>query len=110
MTFSRRWIVMLALAAVAALAIYTWITHDVFTSRVPGANDFFSRWAGARLFFTRGWDPYGTDTSLWIQNAIYRHPAQPNEDPSLFAYPFYTVFLVAPYALLPTYAWAQASW
>lgn len=96
---------------VTALALvgYTWALHEVFTSKVPGANDFFSRWAGAHLYFTRGWDPYGPDTSLWIQQVIYGRPALPDQDPSLFAYPFYTVFVVSPYALLP-YDWAQAAW
>jgi hypothetical protein len=98
------------LLGLALLVGYTWAFHDVFTSRVPGANDFFSRWAGARLYLIKGWDPYGEDTSLWIQNAIWGHPAGPNEDPSLFAYPFYTIFLVAPYALISDYAWAQAAW
>jgi hypothetical protein len=98
------------LVALALVVAYTWAFREQFTSQVPGANDFFSRWAGARLYLTRGWDPYGEQTSLWIQNAIWGHPAGPDEDPSLFAYPFYTVFLVAPYALLADYSWAQAAW
>lgn len=110
MMVSRRVTVVLGLIALVLLAGYTWLFHDVFASRVPGANDFFSRWAGAHLYLTRGWDPYGEQTSLWIQEAIWGHPAQPGEDPSLFAYPFYTIFLIAPYALIPTYDWAQAAW
>jgi hypothetical protein len=103
----RRWaaigLVLLMLAA------YTAALREIFTSKHPGANDFFSRWAGAHLFFVRGWDPYGSQTSLWIQDVIYGHPALPDQDASLFAYPFYTIFVVAPYALLP-YDWAQAAW
>lgn len=102
-----QWLVILA--ALALLAAFTWIIREYFTSKVPGANDFFSRWAGAHLYLMRGWNPYGEETSLWIQNAIYGHPATPEQDASLFAYPFYTIFLVAPYALLP-YDWAQAAW
>lgn len=110
MRLSLRAAVLLALAALVLLAGYTWIFHDVFASRVPGANDFFSRWAGAHLYLSRGWDPYGEETNLWIQEAIWGHPAGPEEDPSLFAYPFYTIFVIAPYALIPTYDWAQAAW
>jgi hypothetical protein len=110
LSLSKLHIALSALAALILLAAYTWAFQAVFTSRVPSANDFFSRWAGARLYFTRGWDPYGQETSLWIQNAIWGHPATPDEDPSLFAYPFYTVFLVAPYALIGDYSWAQAAW
>ncbi|MBN1310565.1 MAG: DUF2029 domain-containing protein [Anaerolineae bacterium] len=110
MTLSRRAVVLIGLVVLVLLAGYTWIFHDVFASRVPGANDFFSRWAGAHLYLTKGWNPYGEETSLWIQKAVWGHPAEPGEDPSLFAYPFYTVFLIAPYALIPTYDWAQAVW
>jgi hypothetical protein len=102
--------VLIALAVLVMLVGYTVIFHHVYAVRAPGANDFFSRWAGARLFLTRGWDPYGESASLWIQNVIYGHPAGAGEDPSLFAYPFYTVFVVAPYALISSYAWAQAAW
>jgi hypothetical protein len=110
MMVSRRVALSLGLIVLVLLVGYTWLFHDVFASRVPGANDFFSRWAGAHLYLTKGWDPYGEETSLWIQEAIWGHPAGPNEDPSLFAYPFYTVFVIAPYALIPTYDWAQAAW
>lgn len=110
MLVSRRTLVISGLIALVLLAGYTWLFHDIFASRVPGANDFFSRWAGARLYLTRGWDPYGEETSLWIQQTIWGHPAGPDEDPSLFAYPFYTIFVIAPFALIPTYDWAQAAW
>jgi hypothetical protein len=106
----RRAKLLLALLAAALLAGMTWAFHAVFTTGEPGANDFFSRWAGAHLFLTRGWDPYGEQTSLWIQTAIWGGPAGPGQDPSLFAYPFFTVFIIAPYALIGDYAWAQAAW
>src|SRR5574341_477562 len=93
----------------ALLVAYTVVLREIFTSKHPGANDFFSRWAGAHLYLSRGWDPYGPEASLWIQNTIYGHPALPDQDASLFAYPFYTIFVVAPYALIP-YDWAQAAW
>jgi len=110
MALHRKWLFPAGLALLLALVAYTAIFHDAFAIRALGANDFFSRWAGARLYFTRGWNPYGEQTSLWIQNAVWGHPARPDEDPSLFAYPFYTVFLVAPYALTSDYSWAQAAW
>jgi hypothetical protein len=110
MSLSRRWTIPLVVVGLIALVFYTWLFHQVFTSRVPGANDFLPRWAGARMYLTRGWDPYGEQTSHWIQTAVWGHPAGQDEDPSLFAYPFYVIFLLVPYALLPTYAWAQAAW
>lgn len=113
MSASRRSILIAAVVGVFLLVGYTWIFRFAYTSRVPAtppANDFLSRWAGAHLYFTRGWDPYGSDTSLWIQDVIYGHPAKQGQDPSLFAYPFYTIFLIAPYGLIAEYSWAQAAW
>jgi hypothetical protein len=84
-------------------------THAVFTSRFPGANDFYSRWAGARAWWMQGLSPYSEEASRQIEIGIYGRRALPGEDPGPFAYPFYTVFLIAPLAFMP-YAWAEAAW
>ena len=94
---------------VVFFALDVYAVHHVFTSRYPGANDFFSRWKGAQVFWKEGLDPYSDEATLAIQEGIYGRPAQPDEDPGPFAYPFYTVFLLAPLAPL-SYAWAQAVW
>lgn len=31
--------------------------HETFTAVVSGANDFYSRWRGAQLFWQQGLDP-----------------------------------------------------
>ncbi len=84
-------------------------THAVFTSRFPGANDFYSRWAGARAWWMQGLSPYSEEASIQIEIGIYGRRALPGEDPGPFVYPFYTIFLIAPLAFLP-YAWAEAAW
>jgi hypothetical protein len=88
-------------------------THTLFTSRYPGANDFASRWGGARAFWRDGVSPYSDEATRQIQLLIYGRPIQPEEeqefDPGPFAYPFYTVFLVWPLVWMP-YAWAEAVW
>jgi hypothetical protein len=94
---------------VLLFALDVYAVHSVFTSRYPGANDFFSRWKGAQVFWKEGLDPYSDEATLAIQEGIYGRPAQPDEDPGPFAYPFYTVFLLAPLAPL-SYAWAEAVW
>ena len=75
-------------------------THVLFTSRYPGANDFASRWGGARAFWREGFSPYSDEATRQIQLLIYGRPIQPEEeqefDPGPFAYPFYTVFLLWP--------------
>jgi hypothetical protein len=89
------------------------VTHQLLTSRYPGANDFASRWAGARAFWRDGLSPYSDEATRQIQLLIYGRPIPPEEeqevDPGPFAYPFFTVFLLSPLVWLP-YAWAEAIW
>lgn len=84
-----------------------WITHDVLTEPYPGHNDFVSRYVPLRSFWLEGVDPYSDETTARIQSIIYGRPALPNEDPGLFAYPFYILFLLLPLAWLD-YPWASA--
>lgn len=88
-------------------------TYQFFTSRYLGANDFASRWAGARAFWVDGVSPYSDEATRQIQMLIYGRPIPPEEeqefDPGPFAYPFYTVFLLFPIVWMP-YAWAEAIW
>lgn len=90
-----------------------WATYVLFTSRYPGANDFASRWVGARAFWRDGLSPYSDEATRQIQLLIYGRPILPEEelefDPGPFAYPFYTVFLLLPLVWLP-YPWAEAVW
>lgn len=94
----------LLLFALHVVAVYT-----VFTSKYPGANDFYSRWGGARAFWVNGLNPYSDEATLQIQQGIYGRPAKANEDPGPFAYPFYVAILIWPLVYLP-YAWASAIW
>ncbi len=87
-----------------AFGIYTGLT-----SRVLGANDFYSRWVGARALFLRGENPYSDVVTREIQMGMYGRLAQPDEDQVAFAYPIYTAFTLAPLVNLP-YAQAQALW
>lgn len=106
---SRKKTAILVLLAALLLAAYVLATYGVFTSRFPGANDFYSRWKGTEVYWREGINPYSEEATLAIQQGVYGHPAEPDEDPGPFAYPFYTVFLLAPIAWLP-YTWAQAIW
>lgn len=84
-------------------------THDVLTEPHPGHNDFMSRWEGVRAFWYDGLNPYDEQASAQIQERIYGRPAEADEDPGYFAYPFYTVFLLWP-LVHTSYAWAAAIW
>ncbi|WP_420645470.1 glycosyltransferase family 87 protein [Candidatus Leptofilum sp.] len=87
-----------------------WGMYTFFTSKVPGANDFFPRWKGAQLFWQDGIDPYSQTATEAIQRVLYGGKlARPDQDQVLFVYPFYTVFLLRPLVNLD-YAWVQAIW
>lgn len=80
-----------------------------FTQRVPGANDFFPRWMGARALILQGQNPYTDAVTRQIQIGIYGRPAHADEDQVAFAYPLYAAYLAAPLIGLP-YDAAQAAW
>jgi len=90
-------------------ALMVVVTQALFTSRFPGANDFYPRWRGAQIFFLEGIDPYSDVATEAIQRGMYGRLALPDEDQVLFVYPFYTIFLLLPLVGLP-YVWVQAIW
>lgn len=106
----RRWVYLLLAILLVGNGV---ATYALFTSRYPGANDFASRWAGARAFWRDGLSPYSDEATRQIQMLIYGRPILPEEeqtlDPGPFAYPFYTVFLLLPLAWM-SYPWAEAVW
>ncbi len=102
------------MAALAALILMLYFVlaygmYSAVTSRVLGANDFYSRWEGARALFLRGENPYSDKVTHEIQMGMYGRLALPNEDQVAFAYPLYAAFAALPFIGMP-YAQAQAMW
>ncbi|MGB8646402.1 MAG: glycosyltransferase family 87 protein [Anaerolineae bacterium] len=95
---------LLVLYVVLAYAFYAGVA-----SRAPGANDYYSRWMGARALFLRGADPYSDAVTREIQMGMYGRLARPDEDQVAFAYPLYAAFFTLPLITLP-YAWAESFW
>lgn len=81
--------------------------HHLFTVHFPGANDFYSRWAGARALLLEGRDPYSLEVTAEIQPVIGVDPAEVGRGG--FAYPLYVLFFFWPLVYFP-YEWAQALW
>lgn len=102
-------VILAGLVILLLFVLDSWATHELVMAHEAGALDFYARWAGARGFFLQGISPYSQEVSLQIQEAFHGRPARPDEDQVLFAYPFYTVFVIAPLTLLP-YGWAAAVW
>lgn len=102
----------IAALGVLIVGLYFALAYGMYsgvTSRMLGANDFYSRWAGARALFLRGENPYSDVVTREIQMGMYGRLALPNEDQVAFAYPLYSAFVAAPLVGLP-YAQAQAMW
>jgi hypothetical protein len=95
----------LVLVAFESFALYT-----VFTSKFPGANDFFVRWLGGREYVQHGTNPFDRSVAEMAQTAMFGRLAQPEDkDEAYFAYPLYTLYFIWPLIYAP-YAWAQAIW
>jgi hypothetical protein len=95
---------------VAVILLDAYATYIVFTSKFPGANDFYSRWAGGRAFLIDGLNPYSDEVTHKIQLGMYGHLAEEGADQVAFAYPLYTIYLFFPLSLIPSYPKAQALW
>ncbi|MGE5264043.1 MAG: glycosyltransferase family 87 protein [Acidobacteriota bacterium] len=102
----------IAAGALLIVLLYLALAYGIYTSltsRVSGANDFYSRWSGARALFLEGRDPYSSDVTQSIQLGMRGRLSTPEEDQVAFAYPLYVAFLMLPLVALP-YAQAQALW
>jgi hypothetical protein len=95
---------------VVLLALAVYLTYVVFTSKYPGANDFYSRWAGGCALLREGLNPYSEAATLAIQEGMYGRPALPDEDQVAFAYPLYSLLFFFPLCITQNYALVQAIW
>jgi hypothetical protein len=102
--------VILALMILVFFVINVWAMYSYFTSRFPGANDFYLRWRGGREFLINGLNPYSEEVTTRVEIGLYNAPARDDQYPGEYVYPFYTVFLFAPLSLIEDYALATAIW
>jgi hypothetical protein len=100
---------LLIVLAALALIFLTWANYR-YSVQSPGGSDFLPRWVGTRLFLMEGQSPYSEETTQEIQRRFYGRPARSGEDQVLFVYPFYTIFLFSPFAMIEDYNLARAIW
>jgi hypothetical protein len=99
----------LIILAIIIIIGLTWANYQ-YTSQHPGGNDFLSRWVGTRYFLLKGQSPYSQETTNAIQQMMYGRAAKPDEDQVLFVYPFFSIFIFAPFSIIGNYALARALW
>jgi len=103
-----QWIAPLILLG-GVLVLLTW-GNWIFVRANPGGNDFLVHWMGARQFITQGTSPYSDETATEIQKFAYGRAARPGEHELRVAYPFYSIFVFLPFAVIPDYIFARALW
>lgn len=81
-----------------------------FVEKNPGGNDFLVHWVGTQSFIQEGISPYSDEVALRIQNLVYGRPAISGEHELRVAYPFYSMFLFLPFALIEEFQLARALW
>ncbi|MEA3377010.1 MAG: glycosyltransferase family 87 protein [Chloroflexota bacterium] len=94
----------------AVLAGQSWATYRFFTSRFPGANDFYARWANGCALIWTGESPYSEEVTRRAQIGMYGRPARPGEDLAAFSYPLYALFFFWPLCFIRAYPVVQAIW
>jgi hypothetical protein len=86
------------------------ISNYQYARNNPGGTDFLVHWVGTRAYFTEGVSPYSDQVAVQIQNMVYGRTALPGEHELRVAYPFYSVILFFPLALIQDFTVARAVW
>ncbi len=87
----------------------TWVNYR-YSQDSPGGSDFLPKWVATRAFLMKGQSPYSEATTSEIQQQFYGRPARADEDQALFIYPFYSIFVYGPFAIISDYNLARAIW
>ena len=91
------------LAGLLALNIY-------LARTLPGGEQFFQRWSGARAFLLEQIEPYSSTMAERTQNVAYGRQALSSEYPYVLNDPFYVVMLYIPLALFSDFTLARGVW
>jgi hypothetical protein len=101
---------LVALLFLMLLAGQSWVTCHLFTSRFPGGNDFYTRWANGCALIWTGENPYADEVTRRTQIGMHGRPAEIGEDLAAFSYPLYALFLFWPLCFIHSYPLVQAIW
>ncbi|MDX1378383.1 MAG: glycosyltransferase family 87 protein, partial [Anaerolineales bacterium] len=84
---------------------------NIYLARIlPGGEQFFMRWSGARAFLFEQIEPYSSTIAERTQNVAYGRQALSSEYPYVLNDPFYIVMLYIPLALFSDFAIARGLW
>lgn len=100
----------IAIFALILLLVVLTLGNYQYAKNNPGGTDLLVHWVGTRAYFTQGISPYSDQVALEIQKMVYGRAAQPGEHELRVAYPFYSVILFFPFALISDFTVARAVW
>ena len=103
-----QWILAIGIGLVIIIG-FTWVNYS-YSKDNPGGNDFLVHYIGTRSFIYEGLSPYSDEVAARIQTAAYGHIAEGEEHQLRVAYPFYSILLFSPFALIKDYALSRAIW
>ena len=81
-----------------------------FTQAQPGGTDFLYRWLPTRLVLFEGYENlYSPEVEYQVELVHHGHAHTEDETPGIFAYPYYTMTVIFPFALIRDFATARAA-
>ena len=84
---------------------------NIYLARtLPGGEQFFLRWSGARAYLVEQIEPYSSTIAGRTQNLAYGRQAFSSEYPYVLNDPFYVVMLYIPLALFSDFTIARGLW
>ena len=110
---SRKWLSVeeLRLLLLALVLLIGLLALNLYLARLlPGGEQLFVRWSGARAFLVGSVDPYGVTIAERAQNVAYGRQATSTEYPYYLNDPFHIVLLYIPLAFIPDFAVARGVW
>jgi len=110
---SRKWLsagdVGLLIIALLVLGLLTAL--NIYLARIlPGGEQFYQRWSGARAFLVDRIEPYSTAVAESVQQVAYGRRALSSEYAYVLSDPFYIVLLYTPLALFSDFSIARGLW
>ncbi|HEY5731764.1 MAG TPA: hypothetical protein VIS72_17075 [Anaerolineales bacterium] len=110
---SRKWLsaeevrlLLLALVLLTGL-----LALNIYLARIlPGGEQFFLRWSGARAYLVEQVEPYSMTIAERTQNIVYGRQAFSGEYPYVLNDPFHIVLLYIPLALVSDFSIARGLW
>lgn len=98
----------LVFLVLVSLVGLTWANYRFVVSD-SGMNEFTPRWAATRWFLINGMSPYSQQTTSDILVLVYNN-ANADTPGGRFQFPFYAIFIFAPFALIGDQEIARALW